>query len=202
MVHVSKIPGALVPKTRRGRERRAQLLQAAEAVFGENGFGETSISEITRRAGTSQGTFYIYFSGKDAIFRELVGEMGRVTRRVIARAVAAAPDRITAEKSGLQAFLEFVHERPALYNIVEEARFVDKPAYDRYFSAFAEAYRLQLAAAAARGEISPGDAEVRAWALMGIAKALGERFGVRRSARSVAAVVEAAFELIDRGLRP
>jgi AcrR family transcriptional regulator len=190
------------PKTQRGRDRREQILRASETVIGERGFAPASIAEITRAAGASQGTFYIYFPSKEAVFRELVAEMGRMTRRAIARAVAGAPDRIAAERAGLRAFLGFIAERPHLYAIVEEAKFVDPEAYRDYFSSFAAAYRTQLEAAEAAGQVRHGDNEVRAWALMGLARALGERFAVWGDARDLDAVTEAAFDLIERGLRP
>lgn len=42
--------------------------------------------------------------------------------------------------------------------------------------AFVQAYAEQLEQALQKGKVSAGDAEVRAWVLMGIAKTLGERF--------------------------
>jgi len=190
------------PKTRRGRPRRAEILRAAERVIGRLGFADASISEITREAGTAQGTFYIYFSSKEQVFRELVAEMGLLTRKVLAEAISPADSRLDAERRGLKAFLAFVADHPALYRIVEEARFVDPPAYKDYFTSFAEAYRRQLKRAAASGTIRPGDPEVRAWALMGIAKTLGERYVLWGDADDLDRIAEEAFDLIRRGLEP
>ena len=111
------------PKTKRGQARRAQILKAAELVIGEKGFSTASIADITRAAETALGTFYIYFSSKEEIFHELVLEMGRATRAMAAEAITNAPDRLTAERLGLEAFLRFVSERPALYRIVESGLF-------------------------------------------------------------------------------
>ncbi|MGR3804125.1 TetR/AcrR family transcriptional regulator [Marinibacterium profundimaris] len=193
---------ATAPKTRRGIERRAKILAAAETVMGEQGFPAASIADITREAGTALGTFYIYFSNKEEIFRELVLEMGKVTRKMVAEAIADAPDRLAAERAGLAAFLNFVAKRPALYRIVEEARFVDPEAYQRYFTSFGDAYAAQLRAAEAKGEISPGDADIRAWALMGMAKALGDRYVIWDDVPDIDRVVNEAHRLICRGLVP
>jgi AcrR family transcriptional regulator len=46
----------LTPVTARGEATRRKILDAAEEVFGEMGYYEASISEITRRAGVAQGT--------------------------------------------------------------------------------------------------------------------------------------------------
>ncbi|MCW1930970.1 TetR/AcrR family transcriptional regulator [Pararhodobacter zhoushanensis] len=190
------------PRTRRGQDTRDSLIKAAEAVIGEVGFAAASIADITRRAGIAQGTFYIYFQSKDEVFRELVLEMGKLTRGFLADAVADAPDRLTAERRGLRAFLSFVAERPALYNIVMEARFVAPDAYRAYYTTFARGYAQNLAAAAHEGEIRDGDAEVRAWALMGMAVTLGERFAIWESEVDPDALVTEVFDMLERGLRP
>lgn len=196
------------PKTRRGRERREQLLRSAEEVFGQRGFAAASIADITRNADTALGTFYLYFAGKEAVFRDLVLEMGRLTRARVAGAIAGAHGRLEAERRGLEAFLRFVAERPSLYTIVEEARIVDPEAYRAYYSDFAEAYRSHLQEAQDRGEISPGDAEIRAWALMGMAKTLGERYALWRdegadgAPHDLSRVADEGFALIRHGLAP
>jgi AcrR family transcriptional regulator len=189
------------PRTRRGRETRAAILRAAEEVIGDQGYAAAAISDITRAAGIAQGTFYIYFDGKEHVFRELVTEMGRLTRKTLSDAVAGAPDRLGAERLGLRAFLEIAATRPTLYNIVEEARFVAPEAYNAYFTAFARNYARNLAAAAAEGEIRPGNAEIRAWALMGMAVTLGERY-MRAVPEARDTVVTEVFDMLERGLKP
>ncbi|MFA5538872.1 MAG: TetR/AcrR family transcriptional regulator [Gemmobacter sp.] len=195
-------PARSLPRTRRGRSTREAILRAAEEVIGARGFAGAAIADITRAAGIAQGTFYIYFETKEEVFRELVTEMGRLTRKTLSEAVAGAPDRLTAERLGLRAFLGFVAERPTLYNIVEEARFVDPDSYNGYFTTFARAYARNLTAAAEEGEIRPGNAEIRAWALMGMAVTLGERFGLMEPGADRDAVVAEVFDMLENGLRP
>lgn len=190
------------PSTKRGQDTRAALLRAAEEVIGAKGFAAASIADITRAAGIAQGTFYIYFDGKEAIFRELVAEMGRFTRRTLSEAVGGARDRLEAERIGLRTFLEIAATRPTLYNIVEEARFVDPPSHDAYFEGFAQRYARNLEAAAREGTIRPGSAEIRAWALMGLAVTLGQRYGQRNPDADRDAVVAEVFDMLERGLRP
>lgn len=190
------------PKTTRGEATRRALLDAAEQVIGSVGYNDASITQITREAGVAQGTFYIYFKSKDEVFRELVIEMGRRLRHGLSVAAANAPDRLEAEKAGLRAFLTFVAANPTLYRVVQEALFVDPDTYRAYFQIFAERYRHRLEAATEAGEMRPGDADIRAWALMGIAKTLGERYAVWGDSRPVDEVVEAAYDLIERGLAP
>jgi AcrR family transcriptional regulator len=190
------------PKTRRGQHTREQLLSAAEQVFGSQGFAAASIADITRVAGVAQGTFYIYFPSKEAVFRELVLEMGHKTRQALSSVTAQAPDRLAAEHVGLRAFLEFVKTHPDLYRIVEEAQFVDPDSYKAYFYTFAEAYQKRLDQAVAKGDIACADTEVMAWALMGLAKGLGERFALWGDTRTLDQVAETVFGMISSGLKP
>lgn len=199
---MSAAPAPKGPKTARGERTRRKLLDAAEKEFGERGFHATSIGEITRRAAVALGTFYVYFDSKDEIFRALVAHMGQMTRHFIAERVAAAPDRLAAEAMGLKAFLDFVREHRDLYRIVMESQFVAPDAYRDYYDSFAEAYRRNLEEAAGKGEIRPGPAEERAWALIGMSVFLGLRYGVWDDSRRAEDIAAAAQDLIERGLKP
>jgi AcrR family transcriptional regulator len=58
-------------------DRRTQLLTAARSVFAKKGYDEATVSEIVTRAGVAQGTFYLYFPGKESLagaFAEIVSE--------------------------------------------------------------------------------------------------------------------------------
>jgi AcrR family transcriptional regulator len=63
----------LPPRWQRRPEARAgEILDAAQAVFGEHGFARTRIDDVARLAGVSKGTVYLYFDSKEALFREMV----------------------------------------------------------------------------------------------------------------------------------
>ena len=59
------------PRSRKGVQTRARLLDAAKDIFREDGFLEARISDIAERAGLSHGAFYHYFDSKEQIFREI-----------------------------------------------------------------------------------------------------------------------------------
>jgi AcrR family transcriptional regulator len=194
------------PRTERGRKTLRRLIEAAAAEFGERGFHDAAITGITRRAGVALGTFYTYFESKEEVFRALVKEMSRATRARVAEAVKDAPDRLAAERLGLEAFIAFTREHPELYRIVEEAQFVAHDAYREHYLSFADAYRRNLAAARSRQEISPGTGatgetdEARAWALIGMSVFLGMRYGIWDRDLPPARVAEIAIDLVSMGL--
>ena len=189
------------PRTERGRKTLRRVLEAAGAEFGERGYHEAAITGITQRAGVALGTFYTYFESKEEVFRALVQDMSRSVRQHGAEAVKEAPDRIAAERIGLAAFIGFVRQHRELYRIIEEAQFVADDVYREHYLTFADGYRRNLAAARARGEISDGADEPRAWALIGMSVFLGMRYGIWDEDLSPAEVADVAISLVSEGLR-
>ncbi len=63
-----------------GSER---LYQAAVSLFREQGYEETTVDQITRRAGLAKGTFFNYFTTKDAVLRYMgeraIGRLGNIS---------------------------------------------------------------------------------------------------------------------------
>ncbi|MBA3904148.1 MAG: TetR family transcriptional regulator [Rhodocyclaceae bacterium] len=59
---------------RRKEARPAELTAAALDLFVEKGFAATRLDEIAARAGVSKGTVYLYFSGKEDLFKAVIRE--------------------------------------------------------------------------------------------------------------------------------
>ena len=60
------------PLSKRGQQRKANILAAATTLFLKNGYGETSVNTIIARSGGSKATFYSYFPTKDVLLRAVV----------------------------------------------------------------------------------------------------------------------------------
>ncbi|MFA7391106.1 MAG: TetR/AcrR family transcriptional regulator [Pigmentiphaga sp.] len=188
------------PKTARGARTRAQILKAAEHTIGTLGYHRAGITDITRAAGVAQGTLYCYFSGKEEILRELVRDMGHQVRAHLAAETRDARDRLDAEEKGLRAFLLYLAENPSLYRVLQEAQFVDEAIHREYYEAFGKGYTRMLANATRKGEIRPGNDEIRVWALMGMSNFLGLRFAIWDRDRPLDEVVAAAADFLRHGL--
>ena len=67
MIHIS---------TRKdGIETKKKILTVCVQLFLEQGYKQTTISQIVKKAGVARGSFQNLFSTKDAILMELVGTM-------------------------------------------------------------------------------------------------------------------------------
>lgn len=169
------------PRTARGEKTLRRILDAARQEFGEQGFAESSVSSITRRAEVALGTFYTYFDSKEELFRALVRDMTERVRLAVAPAISEGHNAMDVEQRALAAYLGFVHEHREVYRIIDEAEFVDPSAFREHYEKSAARIASRLKGAAARGEISrltPLNLEIVAWATMGMNVFLGLRFGV------------------------
>ena len=191
------------PVTSKGARTRERLLRAAESVFAERGYDQSSISEIAGRAEAALGTFYVYFPDKKSAFIELVDELGKKLRRELAEAVAGLTDRLEIERAGFLAFFKFASVHRGLYRIVRQAEYVDEPTFRRYYTELARGYVAGLEAAMELGQIRRLDAECLAYSLMGMGDFLGMRFVLwAQEGDDVERVLESAVSFMHHGLSP
>ena len=71
----------MLESLRRGRPaagqdpaKRQQIIEGARRVFIDMGFDAASMNDITREAGVSKGTIYVYFANKEELFEALIEE--------------------------------------------------------------------------------------------------------------------------------
>lgn len=188
------------PTTTRGQRTRQRLLDAAEEIFGEDGFERASIAAITGRAEVALGTFYVYFPNKQAIFSELLIELGRGLRRRLSEATRGLTSRLEIEEAGCLAFLEFVQAHKNFYRIVRQAEFVDEALYRSYYQDLAKSYAEGLRAAVDAGEIADLDPETVAYMLMGIFDFVGMRWVLWEGKLPPRRLLRDVFRFIRGGL--
>ena len=187
--------------TSRGAATRRRLLEAAESVFSELGYHDASIVKITEAAGVAQGTFYLYFSGKQEIFEELVRDLNSRVRHAMKEASSQGKTRLEAELLGFAAYFRFTSEHTALYRIIRQAEFVSPEMLRYHYDKLSEGYVEALRDAVASGEVGKLDPEVTAWALMGMGELLGMRWIVWEGGDKVPESLLDQMELlIDRVL--
>ncbi len=59
---------------KKGRNTRSRLLASAVDVFERRGYHATRVDDIVKLAKTSHGTYYIYFTNKEDVFRALIAD--------------------------------------------------------------------------------------------------------------------------------
>ncbi len=76
--------------------RREQLLAAARAELSAKGYERTTVSSIAGRANVAQGTFYLYFSSKEALPGALAEQLSDALGAAARRATEGADNLDTA----------------------------------------------------------------------------------------------------------
>jgi AcrR family transcriptional regulator len=80
------------PRTKPAEQRRDELMNAAERLFLEKGFEQTSIEEITQGADVAKGTFYLQFSSKTEVLEALRGRFAQRLLEGVVTEVAKQKD--------------------------------------------------------------------------------------------------------------
>src|SRR5512142_2613766 len=63
------------PRWKRRKEARpGEIVAAALELFVEHGYAATRLDDVAQRAGVTKGTMYLYFDGKEALFKAVVRE--------------------------------------------------------------------------------------------------------------------------------
>jgi AcrR family transcriptional regulator len=89
---------------KRSQETRANILNAAQSLFAQNGYDATGVADICQAAGVSKGSFYYHFPSKQALFLELLDEWLSgldVQLNLLRQVDQSAPDTLIAMTSVL-----------------------------------------------------------------------------------------------------
>src|SRR5487761_1569090 len=136
-----------------GRETVRKLLDAGTIVFEERGFSGVRVDDVVRRAGISHGTFYLYFSNKEDLFKALLRDALHDMESV----AGDFPD-VTSDENGMTALRQWVRKFFAAYaahatviRILSSADLVPDEVYSdglQLFFSIAEAMTTGMTAAA------------------------------------------------------
>jgi AcrR family transcriptional regulator len=115
--------------------RRKELIETAEELFRTKGCEETSVSDIVRKVGVAQGTFYYYFESKDDILdavldhylrdhlertvRDIIADGSKDALQKLQQVISATLSFQTGEKN----LIEFLH---ADRNMVSHQKYMVK----------------------------------------------------------------------------
>ncbi len=138
------MPAAREPVQSRAHKTRAALLAAAERDFDERGYAQTTTKSIAERAGVAAGSFYQYFTDKDAVLRELGTARMNTLRGKLQSIGLPAIDNSNSvdeiERAARRALRDMVDEvlayhrlEPGLHAVLSERRSAD-PQLDKMTS--------------------------------------------------------------------
>ncbi len=107
--------------------RRAQLLEAAQAIFADSGYHAASMDEIAERASVSKPVLYQHFPGKLDLYLALIDRHTTEVPALVREALASTADNPTRVARALGAFFEFVEREDGAFRLVFESDLIDEP---------------------------------------------------------------------------
>jgi AcrR family transcriptional regulator len=94
----------------RGRNTKRRLLDAGATVLASKGYHATRVDDVVKVAQTSHGTFYLYFSNKEELFRALAAEVAEEMQ-----ALAEAMESLGAGDTGRARLQRWIRQFVDLY---------------------------------------------------------------------------------------
>ena len=155
--------------TKRGVQRRAQVLEAAFRLFAEQGYDGTTVGDVCDVLGVGKGVFYWYFDSKEALFSELLQSSLLRIRRTQEAAIEGVSDPVERIERGIVASIELFRSSPGFLGLIRVAARYDE------FSSFVEKGQEIIAhdtathikEGMATGAIRHGDPELMAHGILG-----------------------------------
>jgi AcrR family transcriptional regulator len=98
--------------------RERQLVELAEQLFAERGYGGTSMEELASRAGVTKPMVYELFGSKDGVFRACVDRAVGQMARSVAEAVRAEAEPEARVRAGGLAFLRFAADNRGAWDLM------------------------------------------------------------------------------------
>lgn len=100
--------------------KREQILDGAKRVFMLQGFDAASMNDITREAGVSKGTIYVYFDNKEELFGALIDR----ERTKLFRTMAEALNNEASVREALTRYGTVLAERLTSAEVLRAQRMV------------------------------------------------------------------------------
>jgi AcrR family transcriptional regulator len=155
--------------TKRGSQRRDQILQMAGRLFAEAGYHGATVGDVCDTLGVGKGVFYWYFPSKEALFSELLQNMLLDLRRAQETAIGEESDPVARIEAGIRASIAYFKEDPGMLSLLRIAG-----RYDEFAGLVEQGQRIVVADTAFHikegmsvGSIRPGDPEVMAHGILG-----------------------------------
>lgn len=99
------------------KEKRDRILNVAIKEFADNGFENTSIQQIAKKAGISVGSIYKYFENKETMFSMVVHEGMSSLEELLMSLADSSEDILVKAETIIRALLKYSKKNPELIKL-------------------------------------------------------------------------------------
>ncbi|PSR33415.1 MAG: TetR/AcrR family transcriptional regulator [Sulfobacillus benefaciens] len=176
------------------RDRRAEILQAAQKVFSQYGYHQATIRAIVEEANCAAGTFYLYFASKEDCFLALMDKLYRnIMEQILGarRQVMKPADKL---RQSFWAVVEGLSHDTELTSVVLVRAAGANPMFEERLWRVRDAFAEFIVEDLVESGLTPSRAAIGAHACVG---ALAETVGVWVRSSEPESALMAAFEEIE-----
>jgi len=192
---------SLPRREREQRRHRREILNAAAAVFADNGYHQATVQMIAEKADFSVGYLYKHFEGKEQMYREMVEyhmeRLDAIIAEVRSRGLPVLEELRRTYESICDHFNQY-RDFMRIYHLEAGDDFVEAFAHKkRHHRDLVES----LERAHARGEIRAVDFDLLAASIQGATKELFKTFAERPGDHPFDSLTDTIFSLLIDPLR-
>ena len=113
----------LTRKERDFQRHRNEIMEAAEELFDETGFYETTMDQISERAEFSKGSLYNYFESKEILFFEILSEKTEIFKKGLNKRVNEALTIESKLTALIEFYLDFFSKNIGFFKIAQREKY-------------------------------------------------------------------------------
>jgi AcrR family transcriptional regulator len=188
--------------------RRRQILAAAQQVFADKGYHDTTIADVARGTGLSYGVVYWYFESKDDLFQALMTAEEDALRAHIAAALRPVDDGRVDDllRTAVRATFEYFEQNPASTRLLFRDTSTLGDRFERHlsdiFGRFIANLEVLVVDAQARGYLRPAPPRMVAYSCASLIGQIALRRQRTDDGLGVEEAADFTVDLLIDGLAP
>lgn len=112
-------PQIAVQHEKQRQIRARTIVRAARKLFLKKGYHDTTIRDICRESGLSNGTLYFYFENKDALYAHIYEECFQHLNDMLAGAVHADMEPLEQIEAALKTYLRYFIDHREMWDMLD-----------------------------------------------------------------------------------
>lgn len=146
------------PSLREAKRRltRARFIAAATAAFASKPYGNVTVDDISRRAGTSRATFYIYYPSKLRLLLDCLSDFNAGYDELWKEFAAIDEKTVAALENWLASYIALYEKHKVLLGTLHQAEAVEPELLDNVVTTVKDTIARWQQMGVVSSEIEPG----------------------------------------------
>ncbi|GAB6065241.1 TetR/AcrR family transcriptional regulator [Aquifex pyrophilus] len=99
-------------------DTKEKILESALKLFSKKGFRETTIKDIAKDVGITEGAIYRHFTSKDEIIQELLTSITKEMREIISEALSSSDKEEEILENIINSLIDYAFSKPESFRFL------------------------------------------------------------------------------------